>query len=408
MHSVLVGSAIRLAECIGLHRDGEVYGMNPLETHVRRLIWHQLCFLDIRTCEAQGPRPGVRKDDFDTLFPLNLDDADVHTAPDQQVERHRWTDTTLVRMRFEINEFMRFLWTERALLQRRESTLTFVLTRMEAFRREINEKYDRLFDDRIPIQKHARLLKSLLLSRLHVMVLAPYHTAPATVMPPKLRQVLVGNAISLLESAILIETLPELHPWAFWSGAYQQSHAAFLLLMDVTYFKPAESTNINRDRIWRCLDYVFETDPAEPTDIKALKILTEVQEKTKEYQQFRKMRAPTAMVKHVEESPRRRVDGSLIVEADGISPPNNRRESLVNEAPAIIGKAPIPIVFMESPTSGRVFATTTQQPFDLEVGGPGNVGIAPLISQLPQRDGGDFSMPDIDWVGVISSCYVQL
>ena len=60
-HSVLVGAAIRMAECMGLHRDGETYGMNPLETQVRRLIWYQLCFLDIRTCEAQGPRPTIRR-----------------------------------------------------------------------------------------------------------------------------------------------------------------------------------------------------------------------------------------------------------------------------------------------------------------------------------------------------------
>ncbi|TKA78392.1 hypothetical protein B0A55_04715, partial [Friedmanniomyces simplex] len=76
-HSALVGTAIRLAECMGLHRDGTFYSMSPVEVHVRRLVWHQLCFLDLRTCEATGPRPQIRPGDYDTRFPLNVDDSDL-------------------------------------------------------------------------------------------------------------------------------------------------------------------------------------------------------------------------------------------------------------------------------------------------------------------------------------------
>lgn len=43
-HSALVGTAIRLAECMGLHRDGTHYRMKPVEVHVRRILWWQLFF----------------------------------------------------------------------------------------------------------------------------------------------------------------------------------------------------------------------------------------------------------------------------------------------------------------------------------------------------------------------------
>lgn len=402
MHCVLVGSAIRLAECMGLHRDGEGYGMNPLETHTRRLLWHQLCFLDIRTCEAQGPRPAIRADEFDSQLPSNVDDVDVRVDWNPPVDRDRWTDTTLVRVRFEINEFMRFLWTERPKLAKEEGTLTSVLSRMEAFRKGMNERYDRLFDDRIPIQKHAKLLKTLLLSRLYVMVLAPYHAGPSTVMVPKLRQILIGNAVSLLECAIMIETQTDLHPWAFWSGAYQQYHAAFLLLVDDTFFRPAENpTNITIERIWRCLDYVFESDPTEPTDIKAHRILREIQEKTEQYQQLRKLRAPVSMVKHAEEHPRRRVDGS---NPDARPTLDARRQSNMGEIPpGFISKAPIPNPILESPTYNLPAPImTTQQQYGFRVGGPGPPSVVPLASQLPKTGDGMSAMPDINWVGVVS------
>jgi hypothetical protein len=126
-HSVLLGAAIRMAECMGLHRDGEAYGMNPLETHVRRLIWHQLCFLDIRTCEAQGPRPTIRRDDFDTKLPLNIDDIDVHASGKPPIWTHRWTDATFSLIRFEINEMMRTIWVDRPRIERRKISLTAVL-----------------------------------------------------------------------------------------------------------------------------------------------------------------------------------------------------------------------------------------------------------------------------------------
>ena len=59
---------------MGLHRDPSTYSSNPVEIQVRRLIWYQICFLDLRTCEATGPRPQIRRDEYDTRFPLNVDD----------------------------------------------------------------------------------------------------------------------------------------------------------------------------------------------------------------------------------------------------------------------------------------------------------------------------------------------
>lgn len=100
-----------MAECMGLHRDGSAYGMNPLETHVRRLVWYQLCFLDIRTCEAQGPRPSMRREEFDTKLPLNVNDIDLHATGKVPTAADHWTDATFCLMRFEINEMMRTIVT---------------------------------------------------------------------------------------------------------------------------------------------------------------------------------------------------------------------------------------------------------------------------------------------------------
>ncbi|KAI6713687.1 fungal specific transcription factor domain-containing protein, partial [Diplocarpon mali] len=294
-HSVLLGAAIRMAECMGIHRDGLNYGMNPLETHVRRLVWHQLCFLDIRTCEAQGPRPTIRRDEFDTKLPLNANDIDIRPDGKAPVGLDMWTDATFSLIRFEINEMIRTIWIDRPRIERRKISLTAVLSKIETFRRNMAAKYDHLIDDRVPLQRCAKLVKALLMSRLQIMVLHRYHNSVVAPMPDRLRNILLSAGTVTLETAVTLETRPELRPWSWYGGAYQQYHIAFLLLMEV-YIYPQRK---EAERIWNCLDYIFETDTTETRREKGKRILQELQRKTAVYQSMRGMRAPVTMDKHI-------------------------------------------------------------------------------------------------------------
>lgn len=142
-HSVLVGAAIRLGECFGLHRDPvEVFGHAPIDAHVRRLAWFQLCFLDFRTAESQGPRPAIKREDYDTKLPWNLDDVDLiqlQPGPNQPVvdlkeKEGQWTDATLTKLRFECCEMHRIVWHDRIRLDKRKISITHVLSKIESFR----------------------------------------------------------------------------------------------------------------------------------------------------------------------------------------------------------------------------------------------------------------------------------
>ncbi|KAI1466730.1 uncharacterized protein F4812DRAFT_432592 [Daldinia caldariorum] len=290
-HSVLVGAAVRMAECMGLHRDGEAYGLTPLETHVRRLIWHQLCFLDIRTCEAQGPKPVIRKEDYDTKLPLNCNDEELTHAIRAPEPSDTWTNNTLALIRFEINEIMRVIWLDRRRLETRRTTLTAVLTKIENFRRRMSEKYDRLLDVTQPIQRYAKCVMYLLTYRLHVMILHPYHSNAANPMPPRLNQLLITSGIMIVELAIQLETNSNFKDWAWYLGAYFQYQIALLLATEV-YFRPQSR---DADRIWSCLDYVFGMDRRLPPEAKAVQLLSEIQNKTAVYMRMRKMRGPTSL-----------------------------------------------------------------------------------------------------------------
>ncbi|KFZ23130.1 hypothetical protein V502_02392 [Pseudogymnoascus sp. VKM F-4520 (FW-2644)] len=390
-HSVLVGAAIRMAECMGLHRDGETYGLNPIETQVRRLIWYQLCFLDIRTCEAQGPRPSIRKGDFDTRLPINVNDVDLHANGKPVAGVDRWTDATFTMMRFEINEMMRLIWSERPRIESRKSTLTNLLGKIEAFRRHLAEKYDHLVDERVPFQRFAKMVKTLLLGRLTVMVLHPYHNSVQSMMPPRLRQMLIAAATNTVENAMWIDSVPDVRPWAWYAGAFNQYHSAFLLLLDCHFFSHGE----NLDRIWHCLDYVFETDPSEPREVRSRKVLCELQEKTAVYQQFRKMRASPAMLKHVGQRPPRRVDRNINSGASSISAQHG---NVASTEPSLIGKVAVPDVVFAGVSNGEALWALpnygSPEGSSDSGGAPGQAN--PVQMQNTKMEG--YSVPEIDWV----------
>lgn len=168
---------------------------------------------------------------------------------------------------------MRSIWIDRLRIERRKISLTAVLSKIETFKTNMAAKYDHLMDDRIPLQKCAKVIKSLLLSRLHIMVLHRYHNSVVSSMPDRLRNIMLASGTNLLEMSVTLDTLPELKHWAWYSGALQQYHAAFLLLMEVFVYPNRKEA----DRIWNCLDYIFECDPSENRGVKARRVLSELQ-----------------------------------------------------------------------------------------------------------------------------------
>ncbi|CAK7223054.1 hypothetical protein SBRCBS47491_005071 [Sporothrix bragantina] len=291
-HSIQVGAAIRMAECMALHRDGSAFGLTPLETHVRRLIWHQLCFLDIRTCEAQGPRPTIHREDYDTFLPYNCDDEDLilEAGASPFMSKQRWASSFLAVLRFEVNEMMRVIWIDRFKLERKKTHLTVVMAKIEKFCQRLNQKYEGFLDGSTPIKRYTKLVKELFICRMHVMVLHPYHSNASNPLSERLHSTLIKSGIRIVEIGIELETNPEYSQWRWYLGAFMQYQIALLLTTEAFHGNSTDES----DRISRCLDYVFGTEPSQSIFDKAQAVLYEVMQKSATYCEFRKLRAPTS------------------------------------------------------------------------------------------------------------------
>lgn len=344
-HSVLVGAAVRMAECMGLNRDGsKAYNLNPLETHVRRLIWHQLCFLDIRTCEAQGPKPAIRRDDYDTWLPDNLEEDQLTSGACPARPCEGWTSNLLPLIRFEVNEMMRIIWADRRKLESRRTTLTQVLFKIEKFRKRMLDNYDRLLDERVPIQRYAKLVMHLLMYRLHVMILHPYYANTANPMPQRLRSVLIMSAMVIIELAMQLDTNPDFRLWRWYGGAYQQYQAALILATEMFY----HPSHKDASRIWACLDYVFALECTMPTEEKGRQVLAEIMGKMGVYMSMRKMRAPTATASA---SPAKQAVKTEENDDGGIGGDDEEDDDAMMAAAAVLARAGMETTAAAAPTT---------------------------------------------------------
>ncbi|KAF1920543.1 hypothetical protein BDU57DRAFT_18010 [Ampelomyces quisqualis] len=303
-HSALTGTVIRLAQCMGLHRDPTNYTSSPVQIHVRRLVWYQICFLDFRTYESTGPRPQIRLGDYDTQFPLNIDDDDLDRAEhgdsevDVKRDRSHCTDMTITRMRFECYEMHRFLWSERPKLEQRRAdgerkvTLVTLLRRVQSFKAAMEKTYLPILSRTDPLHVLASEIYGILSDRLYVVLLQKYITSDRTKMPLRLRQLVMGAALRMLEHSMVIEQEPALSKWSWYMGAIQQYHPAILLLNEVYV---AQNEPEIETRIWRAMDFSFGLEPGRSNEEKFRFILEELAKKSRIYTTIKGIRAPTNM-----------------------------------------------------------------------------------------------------------------
>jgi hypothetical protein len=203
---------------MSLHRDGTQFGLPAVDVHVRRLVWYQLCFLDIRACEATGPRPQIRDEDYDTKLPLNVNDVDLELPEPPTHDSDQFTDMTLSRIRFECNEMHRLIWFERPRIERKKTTLTSLLSKVEKFRAAMEKMYFPMLDPKYPLHYFGIQVYSILSLRMHIMILHRYASNAQRVIPDRLRHIILSSGTLLIEHGMNVDTNPILRPWAWYSG----------------------------------------------------------------------------------------------------------------------------------------------------------------------------------------------
>ena len=158
----------------GLNRDPSGPGIDPADCQVRRLLWHQICFLDVISAEAQGTQLAVQEEQFDTSLPLNLKDDALGRSNNESVPAPIWTEATFAIIRYECSMVHRLIFAQRLALELGQIDLETVRNMVSVQRTRIERLYLQYLDDAVPVQRWARLVGRLYTARFDAILLHRY------------------------------------------------------------------------------------------------------------------------------------------------------------------------------------------------------------------------------------------
>jgi len=239
----LTGLVVRIAQTLGIHRDGTHFGLSPFEIEMRRRLWWQICVLDVRASEDHGCDPTIIEQAFDTKMPLNINDVDIR--PDDKdfpPERQGCTDLAFCLIRFEVaNTFRRINYippgSSRACgdhfssvtLQDKEKWITECHQRLE-------ERYLRHCDMSVPLFWVTATVARLMMSKMWLMVYHPFqrHDGGAS-LPSETKDKLFITSLENIEYSLLLETEARTMKWGWLFRTYMQWHALAFMLSELCH-----------------------------------------------------------------------------------------------------------------------------------------------------------------------------
>ena len=156
-----MGATIRIAERLGLHRDGTHLDLTPTETERRRRIWWELQHIDLGLAVRCGLTPLTLMANWDTRMPLNINDDDIKPGTTEFPAEHKglttnsallWVMTIIETQRSYFKSGVGLSWAAD-----RSSPEDFKLAFVDKIEEDLNTKFIQYCDPVIPIHSFIQL-----------------------------------------------------------------------------------------------------------------------------------------------------------------------------------------------------------------------------------------------------------
>jgi len=262
----LTGVALRIAEGMGLQRDGTSFDLPPFEAEIRRRIWWQLKMHDFRTTELTGlAKAKVLDRDGENASqpPININDDQLYPAMTSLPEESNTpTDMVFVGLRSQLSSFamklhakkkeegIKWNWWDDAASTRDMAEKEAGLKGVE----EIFEtKYLRYCDPSDPLQFMAMLFARMAMNHGRFLVHHPRRWPSAETTPESERQLVWGLSVKLLEQSDLVLSSRQLQRFS-WHGPYFFPWPAFIHVIDTLRANPLMP---EAEKTWGLIESIY-------------------------------------------------------------------------------------------------------------------------------------------------------
>ncbi|KAG9239957.1 fungal-specific transcription factor domain-containing protein [Calycina marina] len=202
---ILTGMAVRIAQRLGIHKDGALHKISPFETEFRRRTWWQVVFLDGQSSKLAGAGFPAHLLQYDTKLPTNVSDSDLNpNMTEMPSEKEGVTEMLALQLRYEVATAMKSFtkggnnnfWstiTNVELIVKKD----MVIDELEA---KFEEKYIRFCDPSIPLHLFAIYMSKAVICAMRHMAHHPrqYPDRGAN-MPAKEKDMLFTEALKEIE-----------------------------------------------------------------------------------------------------------------------------------------------------------------------------------------------------------------
>ena len=257
----LTGLVLRLALSLGLHRDGQKFGLSPFETEMRRRLWWQIVALDTRASEDHGTDPSINESLYDTKFPLNIDDEDLNPdMKDSPQEHDGWTEETFDLIRCTVTTSVRrFNWAPAGPGPCRKKEATITLEDKEKLIEELHQyienKYLKLCDLTVPLQWVCATVTRLIMAKFWLIIHHPFQREDrGEFMPQEVKDRMFLTSLEVIEFSYLLETERATAKWGWLFRTYIQWHAVAYVLSQLTI----RTSGPQVDKAWSIIELVFD------------------------------------------------------------------------------------------------------------------------------------------------------
>jgi hypothetical protein len=267
----LTGVAVRIAQGLGLERDGLYLGLSPFETEMRRRIWWLLKAHDGRTAELCGLH---KFRDLDigpesTKALTNVNDDQLYPGIlSLPPESNSLTDIAFVALRYDLMNFaaghvVKFRqlgknisqW-DRDLASGSDKLVTDeTLKEIEGI---IEMKYLRYCDRSQPLHLKIMLMARCSINTIRFLTHHPRRWASIDHTPLSERQWVWEVSVKLLEQHNMLQSNPQLKRFS-WQAAYVMQWHAFIHVLDTLRANPLIA---DAERAWQLIASTYENNPA--------------------------------------------------------------------------------------------------------------------------------------------------
>ncbi|KAI2926779.1 transcriptional regulator family: Fungal Specific TF [Aspergillus niger] len=257
----ILGLVIRKAQTIGLHRDGTSLGLSLYECEIRRRVWWYLVTLDMRVSELSGAANSIISQPWDTNFPTNINDQDLHPDIDFLTPAtDGLTDMSFCLFQYEAVRLVRsaYLAASPEVMLRNSPRMLLSIEQINVFRRTVEDRFLRFCDPVIPVHFMLNSFARLTLSKMQAFV---QEIRPKERKPQQSSRSDSGSKLNyglrMLEYDQLLHSNPSVHGFR-WFIYVQFPWGALIWLLQSMLTK---DWGAREDNTWHHIETLYQRYP---------------------------------------------------------------------------------------------------------------------------------------------------